>query len=193
MGFKLALTGKMRSGKDTVGNYLKNEYGVKTFAFAEGIKFVCGALYLEPPSGKPRALYQGVGQDLRKYDPDVWVKYTFRQINRHCTNNDNIVITDVRQPNEVEALRAAGYTIIKIHADAALRIQRMEAAGDYFKLGDLDHETERAVDTLGVDLTINNNGTLTDLYYTVTQTMFKMFDLYESTLWDDEGDFKWAN
>lgn len=164
MGIKIGLTGKMRSGKDTVGDFLKKEYGFKTFAFAEGIKFVCGSLGLEPDdNGKPRALYQGVGQDLRKYDPNVWVEYTLRKINKHCTDRDNIVITDVRQPNEVEALQAAGFTIVRIHADDSLRIQRMEAAGDNYCMDDLNHETELAVDTLDTDFTINNNGTIKQL------------------------------
>jgi dephospho-CoA kinase len=194
MGIKIGLTGKMRSGKDTVGDYLKNEYGFKTFSFAEGIKFVCGSVGLElAEGGKQRALYQAVGQDLRKHDPDIWVKYTFSQINRYCTIDDNIVITDVRQPNEVEALKVAGYKIIKIHADPTLRIKRMESAGDYFNPGDLIHETERAVDTLEADITINNNGTITDLHYKVNQLMLKMFNLYGPTICRNKGGLKWAN
>lgn len=177
MGIKIGLTGKMRSGKDTVGDFLKKEYGFKTFTFAEGIKFVCGSLGLEPDSkGKPRALYQGIGQDIRKYAPNVWVDYTFRQISQRCTNQDNVVITDVRQPNEVEALRAAGFIIIKIHADASLRIQRMETAGDCYSLDDLNHETERAVDNLQVDFTINNNGTIKELYSLLTVVTDIMID-----------------
>jgi len=194
MGIKIALTGKMRSGKDTVADYLKREYGFKTFAFAEGIKFVCGSLHLEPSNGrKPRALYQGVGQDLRKYDPDVWLKYTFDKIRQKCGPDDNIVVSDVRQPNEVDALRAVGFTIICVDSSEENRMARMLALGDDFKTEDLRHKTELAVDTLDVDFSIKNNGTLPDLYYTVTQIMFTMFDLYEPTLWDDEGDFKWAN
>lgn len=188
-GVKIALTGKMRSGKDTVGDFLKKEYGFRKFAFAEGIKFVCGSLGLEPADdGKPRALYQGVGQDLRKYDPDVWIKYTFRKIAEKTSEDDNIVVTDVRQPNEVAYLKSQGFTVIKIHADAALRIQRMEAAGDFYSLGDLDHETERAVDTLEVDFTINNNGTVEDLHFILSELMFIMFDLYELPIWDNDGE-----
>lgn len=189
MGIKIGLTGKMRSGKDTIGKFLNDEYGFKAFAFAEGIKLVCGALSLESSNGKPRALYQGVGQDLRKYDPDIWVKYTLGQINRFCSDTDSIVITDVRQPNEVEALRAAGFTIIKINADDGLRIQRMREAGDDFKLGDLDHETERTLENLDVDLIIENNRTLPDLYNTVTEVILKMFDIDDPLLCYDEGSF----
>lgn len=169
MTLRIGLTGKMRSGKDTVGDFLKKEYGFKTFAFADGIKFVCGSLGLEPDNtGKPRALYQEVGQDLRKYAPNVWVDYTFREISQQCSNQDNVVITDVRQPNEVEALRAAGFIIVKIQADDATRIKRMEAAGDNYNPDDLNHETELAVDTLDVDFTLDNNGTVKELYSLLT-------------------------
>ncbi|MDT3698601.1 MAG: hypothetical protein RO469_04165 [Thermincola sp.] len=111
---KLALTGKMRSGKDTIAEYLIRQYNFKRFAFGDGIRKVCSEMFPEiVAQGKPRWLYQGIGQDLRKYDPDVWVKWLFREMERNPY--PWIVVTDLRQPNENDALVEAGFIIIKVH------------------------------------------------------------------------------
>ena len=110
---KIALTGRMRSGKDSVGNYLVTRYGFTRYALGDGIRLVCRLLYPEAVAeGKPRHLYQAVGQGLRCIDPNVWLKYMARNIARD--GMENIVITDVRQENEVDMLRRAGKKYITL-------------------------------------------------------------------------------
>ena len=158
---RIALTGKMRSGKDTVCELLNEIDSFRRIAFGDKIRGVCEELYPELVSTpeKPRFLYQGIGQDLRKYDKGVWLKYLLRQVEAMPTET-NIVVTDMRQPNEYEALRAEGFTIVRVEADLETRILRMIAAGDNTKVADLYHETELMVEEFRVQYEIPNNSTL---------------------------------
>ena len=160
---RIALTGRMRSGKDSVGNYLVTRYGFTRYALGDGVRLVCKLLYPEVVvKGKPRYLYQAVGQGMRCIDRNVWVKYMARNIERDGL--DDVVITDVRQQNEVDMLRRAGYFIVRVNADPKTRVKRMVACGDVFDTDDLNHETELHIETFDVDYEINNDGNLESLY-----------------------------
>ena len=94
----------MRSGKDSAGNYLVTRYGFTRYALGDGVRLVCRLLYPEAVAkGKPRHLYQAVGQGMRSIDSNVWLKYMARNIERDGL--EDVVITDVRQQNEVDMLR----------------------------------------------------------------------------------------
>ncbi|WP_232696154.1 deoxynucleotide monophosphate kinase family protein [Brevibacillus daliensis] len=191
---KVALTGKMRSGKDTVADYLAEHYGFTRFAFGDGIKRVCSELFPDQfaDGKKPRALLQGVGQAMRAFDPDVWANRTLDKIDREdkaifrgayklllCdevisevqANPLQVVITDLRQPNEYARLYTEGYVIIRVNASDDTRLERMRSAGDTFDLADLTHDTERYVDVFAVDYELNNNGTVRDLYEQIDVVM----------------------
>jgi dephospho-CoA kinase len=171
-GEKIALCGGIRSGKDTVAEYLVKNYRFNRFAFGDAIRHLCREYFPERmKAGKDRELLQGVGQDLRKYDPDVWVKRTLVEVTSadyegalddpsYKLGSMNVVISDLRQPNEYEALRKAGYTIIRVEAAEALRIQRAVLSGDMFRLSDFKHETERHFPTFVPDYEIRNEGSV---------------------------------
>ena len=172
---KVALIGKMRAGKNQFAEYFI-ENGYKEFKFGTGIAEIIQRYFPEEwAKGKPRYLYQQIGQDMRNLDPDVWIKYTFRQIEEYERYMDfnffdcKVIITDTRQRNEVEKLRAAGYIIVKIEADEKIRLERMKAAGDILPDDDfqlyqlLNHETEFYSDSVVPDILVKNEGTLEDL------------------------------
>ncbi|MCR8983089.1 AAA family ATPase [Brevibacillus laterosporus] len=161
---KLALCGKMRSGKDTVAAYLVEHYDFIPYAFGDGIKRVCRELFPEQVANgkKPRALLQGVGQAMRVIDPDVWIKRTMREV--YQAQGFDVVITDLRQPNEYACLYTEGYVIIRVNTSDDVRIDRMRSAGDTFDLADFTHDTERYVDMFAVHYELNNNGSVCDLY-----------------------------
>ncbi|MHA7962852.1 AAA family ATPase [Paenibacillus sp. CAU 1782] len=171
----IAITGHLRSGKDELGNRLSQRYGYVRFAFGDGIKDVCRRLYPEQftDGKKPRALLQGVGQALRQYDPDVWVRQCFDKITWD-EEGGPYVITDLRQPNEYTRCRREGFVIIRVKAKSALRIHRAATGGDTFKLADLTHETESHVDGFAVDYEITNDGTLDELYAKVDEIMAEL-------------------
>lgn len=165
---QIALFGKMRSGKDAIAEYAIQEYDFYRFAFGDGIRKLCNEYFPELVSNgkKPRQLYQGVGQDLRKYSPDIWVNKCFSEIENKrvdyamVTGEDGLkpIITDLRQPNEYKRCKEKGFTFIKVHADDKIRLQRMNEKGDSFALEDLNHETESHIDTFEYDYIITNNG-----------------------------------
>lgn len=169
---KLALTGKLRSGKDTVAQHLFIKYGFDKVAFGDALKRNAHAVFpWVSGSSKPRALYQKFGQLMRQeFDEGVWIKHAERAVNaaidfRVSMNAEQIgvVITDVRQQNEVDWCRANGFTLIRVTAPDEDRIARAIAAGDDFTAHDLAHETELAIAGFAVDYEVVNDGTIGDL------------------------------
>lgn len=163
---KIAVTGKMRSGKDTLANFFIEELHYKQLAFADGIKKIGDEFFPEiMKEGKPRKMFQVVGQSLREIDPDVWVKY----LDRHLTmlqeyGIENFIIADVRQLNEYNYLKEQGFTVIKVEAEDEIRQERIIQAGDVFTPENFYHETEMAVDDIPADYILSNNTTLEDFY-----------------------------
>jgi dephospho-CoA kinase len=168
---KIALTGKMRSGKDTVANHLYIKHGFSRIAFGTELKRIAHITFpWVSEFSKPRALYQQFGQLMREIDPDVWIKHAERAVNGAIDFRVNtgaervgVVVTDLRQPNEYEWARANGFTIIRVTAPDDVRIGRAINAGDDFCENDLEHETELSIDKFDVDFTVNNDGSVDDL------------------------------
>jgi dephospho-CoA kinase len=168
---KIALTGKMRAGKDEIAQHLYIKYGFKRIAFGDELKRTAGDVFpwMTGPH-KPRALLQQYGQLMREIDPQVWVKHADRKVKgevdfRVNSGHDRvgIVITDLRQQNEYDWARANGFTIIRVTAPDDVRIDRAIRAGDNFSENDLEHVTESAIDGFEVDAVIINKGSLEEL------------------------------
>ena len=167
----IALFGQMRAGKDTVGDYIIKQHKYMPFKFSYGItRIIEDYLPAEMWENKPRKLYQQVGQFMRGIYSDVWIDKTFKDIkeyrayNRLLNNERPIIITDCRQENEAKACRDKNYVIIKVVSDIEKRLARMNKEKDNFSAENLQHETEMAVDKIQADYTIENNGTLEELY-----------------------------
>jgi dephospho-CoA kinase len=169
---KIALCGKLRSGKSEVGNYLHIHHGFDEVAFGTELKRNYHAvLPWVPEFPKPRKGYQDYGQKMREIcGDDIWIKHAERKINgiidfRVNTNADKIgiVITDLRQENEAEWCRKNGFTLIRVTAPDEVRIGRAIEAGDDFTVHDLCHGTELEIDNFAVDYEVNNEGTVDDL------------------------------
>jgi dephospho-CoA kinase len=168
---KIALCGKLRSGKDTAANHLYIRHGFDRVAFGDALKRNAHAVFPWISDGtKPRALYQQYGQLMREIDPDVWIKHAEMAVKGKIdfrvsmgAEAIGIVITDLRQPNEYEWARANGFTIIRVTAPDEVRIGRAIKAGDTFCDNDLEHSTELAIDGFAVDYTVVNDGTVDEL------------------------------
>jgi dephospho-CoA kinase len=168
---KIALTGKLRSGKDTAANHLYIRHSFDRVAFGDALKKNAHAAFpWVSEFSKPRALYQQFGQLMRQIEPDVWVKHAERAVsgaidfNVHTgAENVGVVITDLRQPNEYEWAKANGFTIIRVTAPDEDRLLRAKLAGDSFTEADLEHETESHIDGFAVDYEIANDGSVDEL------------------------------
>ena len=170
---KIAITGKARSGKTELSHYAWMLYGFKEFDFSAVLKDEFHRLFPHiPRDPKPRAYYQKFGQWLREIDPDIWVKMTMEKVHEYCFEDalnkvnykPKVLVNGVRQPNEYQRLKNEGFVIIRVNASDDLRIGRSKAEGDVFTEADLEHETERHIDTFEVDYEINNVGTIGEMY-----------------------------
>lgn len=180
MHIKIAITGKMRAGKDTVYSILKEELELalnKVNNFTAGVfitnqhtfgghlKYFAELLFPEHfvAGGKPRQLFQEFGQSMRQIDEDVWVKKADQAIQNKLKSTHADVhisyITDLRQPNEYEYCKGNGFFILRVNATDDVRLARMKADGDNFTKEHLHHETETYVDGYEVDYDIYNNFT----------------------------------
>ena len=129
----IGMVGYAQAGKDTFAGYL----GFKRLAFADKLKSM--ALDVNPvmiPAPIPewsnqyltdvveemgwerakaevpgvREFLQNLGVAVRKIDPDFWVNAAFLEYSSYVTT----VFTDVRFPNEIDAIREAGGIIVRI-------------------------------------------------------------------------------
>lgn len=149
---KIAFTGKARAGKDYLADILVSEYGYEKHAFGDALKAYAHEIFpAYPKEPKPRKLYQDFGQYMRQIEPDVWVSHLFDAIE----GVEKPVITDLRQPNELDALREAGFIIIAVKCREDERVRRMKESGDAFDPKDLTHETESHTDGFDVDFVID--------------------------------------
>jgi hypothetical protein len=169
MTLKIAVAGEIRSGKDTVCNYINHKTGGKmqVLYFAEGIAEIIKDYFPEAwyGDGKPRHHYQEIGQFMRSLNPDVWVnntemKYTLLKM----AGFDSFMCTDLRQRNEYDWLKANGFTVIKVETSPEIRVERMKASGDSFDMQSLLHPVESQIKALPYDYLIQNNTTLEELY-----------------------------
>lgn len=135
----IGICGLKGSGKDTIAKMLPIEW--KKMAFADTLKDITATLFgwdrfmLEGSTEQsrkwreevsnywskelgianftPRLALQTLGTDVFRdhFNQDIWVKVLKHKI---INSNDNIVVTDVRFPNEVEMIKSVGGKIVQV-------------------------------------------------------------------------------
>lgn len=172
MSMLIGLSGWARSGKDTAAEYLVEQKGFTRVAFADPLR---EALYrlnplievqgfpgarlrqmvdlagwdeLKAASEDVRGLLQRMGTEVGRemIRDSIWVDLAMKK----ADSLDFVVITDVRYPNEAEAIRDRGGIL--------WRIQRPY-------LGPANtHPSETALDEYKFDAVVENNGFVEDLH-----------------------------
>lgn len=175
----VGMIGRKRTGKDTVAGVLATEFGFEKAAFADPLREVVEAIdpivdyrtsYKTGPGvivpvryseavrvrtyegakdayPEVRQVLQRLGTDgIRKLDTDFWVRIALGRIDARTTP---LVLTDVRFPNEAEAIVDRGGWIVRVLRDGTKT--------------DGEHVSESALDDYPEDFTISNNGTLEEL------------------------------
>tara|TARA_Y100001970_G_C14191083_1_gene835435 strand:+ start:172 stop:729 length:558 start_codon:yes stop_codon:yes gene_type:complete len=140
---KIAVTGKMCSGKTTLCNYLcELEPRFKIFSFGKKVKQVASDLFQMDPMVKDRTLLTSIGQKMREIDQDVWVNYVIKQ----CKDVEYCLVDDLRYQNEYEALVKNGFKIIQLNISDELQEERIKQVyPDNYKdhLKNRDHASEK--------------------------------------------------
>lgn len=134
---KIAITGKMCSGKTTLSNYLcQLEPRFQIFSFGKKVKEVASDLFNMDPLVKDRSLLTSVGQKMREIDSDVWVNYIMKQTEgiNYC------LIDDLRYQNEYEALVKNEFKIIQLNISDELQEKRIK---NIYPLNYKDHLNNR--------------------------------------------------
>lgn len=137
----IGCVGFQGSGKDTIADYLCNIYGFKRDSFAATLKDAVAAVFgwdrellegrtkesrawretvdswwanrLNMPNLTPRLVLQLWGTEVARkaFHDDTWIASLENKLSK--AHND-IVITDVRFPNEIQAVRNAGGIVIRV-------------------------------------------------------------------------------
>lgn len=151
---KIAITGKICSGKSTLANIIKDKLKLNKYSFADNVKKYAKELF--DMSYKDRKLIQELAEKLKEIDNDIWIK----QLDKNIKDKDNIIIDDLRFENEYNYLRSNKYFIIKLLIDKNQQIKRIkelykENANEHIER--LEHISELNIDKLNADLVINTN------------------------------------
>ena len=146
---KIAILGKMCSGKTTTSNfiidYLRNyeNINLKKVSFATKVYDIAYDLF--GMENKNRELLQSIGTKMREIDEDIWIKYVLKN------NSDNIIIDDLRYPNELKALKKENFIIIKLDLDKDSQLKRLKQCyPDSYQdhINNMNHESELLMDKL---------------------------------------------
>ncbi len=173
----IGLGHQKRQGKDTFANMLQDSLNARgkytrVLAFADPLYEICAKMYghagflakcrydsdaghlketpLNPPlygQISPRDILLRIGEKLREFDHLIWVNYALSYDSKDVVT----IITDVRHPNEVEAIQKAGGKLVKI-VRPSMPVNPKPDDIDGFLVG-----------WDGWDYTINNDGDLTQL------------------------------
>lgn len=179
----VAFTGYARSGKDTAAKALTGE-GWTRVGFADALKDL--ALRINPmvSGGGPITLRMAVGEagwdEAKQIWPlarkslqeigvgvrdvigeDTWVDIVRRKLNGLKTS---AVITDLRFPNEAEAVRKWGGWIIRIDRHTGSESWR-------------DHVSETSIDLIEPHISIGNHGTIEDLHRNVMEAVKELQEM----------------
>jgi dephospho-CoA kinase len=122
---KLAITGKMGSGKTSIAKYLVEKYNFTKFSFADDVKLYATEIFDINIKIKDRKLLQQFATKMKEIDENIWIKRLDNKI-KDIDISDNIIIDDLRYPNEELYLKSKGFKILKLDIDTELQNNRLK-------------------------------------------------------------------
>lgn len=166
----IGLIGRARSGKDTVAGYLARRHMFAHIAFADPVKEMLEAAFgdlfrdgdREKPIdwlGKsPRQLMQTLGTEWgrNQVHPELWVMLTEQKVKNAVEFNLPLVISDVRFYNEANMILKHGGELWFVSRNTSEQVN--------------PHSSETADWGRWPLKTIENNGSLEELYLKVEET-----------------------
>ena len=188
----IGITGRAGVGKDEVGRIIQElEPGWEIKKFAGKLKQICGILcgvhpikfedqefkkQMSPFGMSYRELLQMVGTEGMRdtIDSDVWVKALFAEFIEDQPNpilppeEPKWIVTDVRFPNEADAIKERGGYLIKVIRMEWVSWKDEQSGYTYHTVKydpfEKEHPSESAMDNYeGIDAYLDNNGTLEEL------------------------------
>ena len=202
----IGVCGFIGSGKDTVADYLVNLHHFRRESFANTLKDAVSAVFgwdrtmLEGRTKQarewreqqdnwwtnrlgivitPRWVLQNWGTEVCRngFHDDIWIASLENKL-RNST--DDVVISDCRFPNEIQAIKQSGGIVVRVVRgpepewyDAAVSVNRGPNGNSTWALSGRRleqlglHASETAWVGTQFDVVLDNNGTLDDLYQQV--------------------------
>ena len=222
----IGFVGFIGSGKDTAADYLVNFHGFRRDSFANTLKDAVAAVFgwdrvlLEGRTKEAREWREQrdewwsdrLGKDItprhilqywstevcrQGFHDDIWIASLENKMRK---TGDNIVISDVRFPNEIKAIKSAGGKVVRVvrgadpewYQDAwnmnqgptnmswSISKMRMEQR----KI----HASETAWIGKGIDLEIDNNGSIDQLFAQIKNLVVDRPDATELPLSEELAD-----
>jgi len=173
---KIAICGKMCSGKSTIANMLK-EYDdrFKIFSFGNKIKVLANELFDMDLKNKDRSLMIAIGSKMREINPDVWVNYIIKE----TKDEEFCIIDDLRFQNELDILEKNDWKIISLNISEELQTERIK---NLYKDNYDDHlknrnhlSEENSLIFKNEPLLINSNSSLDIIKETIIKTILDTF------------------
>lgn len=202
-GIVIGMVGLIGAGKDTAADYLVNFHGFRRDSFANTLKDAVANVFgwdrtllegrtaearawreqvdpwwaerLGMPNLTPRWILQYWGTEVCRqgFHDDIWIASLENKMRK---TRDNIVISDVRFPNEISAIKNAGGLVVRIKRgpdpdwfeyalDYNLGPSRIGWALSREKLNQLGiHASEYSWIGCDIDHEVTNDGTIDDLF-----------------------------
>jgi hypothetical protein len=211
----IGISGFQGSGKDTVADFLVNVHGFRRVSFAGTLKDAVAHVFgwdremlegrtrasrewreqvdqwwskrLNMPHLTPRWILQYWGTEVcrKAFHDDIWIASVEHKM---MTLEDNIVLSDVRFPNEIQSIKNLGGIVIRTHRGpdpewfhAAEVVnggptQNLSWASNRAILDTYNiHPSETAWIGTKFDATLDNDGTIDELYEQVNQLLSHRF------------------
>ena len=200
----IGFVGLIGAGKDTAADYLVNTHGFRRDSFANTLKDAIAHVFgwdrtllegrtkearewreqvdpwwskrLKMPKLTPRWILQHWGTDVCRvaFHDDIWIASLENKMRKTA---DNIVISDVRFPNEIKAIHNAGGTVVRVQRgldpewyEAALSYNQGPNGNATWALSKLKldtlriHASEYSWVGGDIDHTVNNDTSIDELF-----------------------------
>lgn len=165
----IGITGRARTGKDTLANFLVEDHGFLKLSFAAPIRAfasdITGIPVAELENGpakeaplewlggvSPRYIMQTVGTEWGRdmIDRDLWVKVVEQKIRQaRRSGAAGVVISDVRFDNEAEFIRQWGGRVVELARPGTAAVAA--------------HSSEDGIETDLIDAWFVNSGAMSEL------------------------------
>lgn len=177
----IGLTGLIASGKDVSKKYLIEKYGASSHRFSQPLRDILTRLYLPAT----RSHMQTLSLDLRtRFGSEILAQVISTDLKNDP--REIVIIDGIRRQDDIKNLQNfPGFYLVSIEADPTIRykrvVKRQENPGDDKKtweefLFDEQQEAELQIPAVmkTAKYTLDNTGTLPELYAQIDQIMAKI-------------------
>ncbi len=178
----IGIAGTIGAGKDSVADYLKDEYDFLEISIGDSIREEARELGMK----ETRENLQGLAEErISKFGEDYWIKKTADEVKK--TGADFAVISGVRRPLDVIISRQTfgnKFKCIFVDADIRIRFERLKArkrASDPKNLDEFIEQEKNEQKQFNfeetrelADYAVNNDGSMEDLKKQLDMLMKKV-------------------